>query len=106
VPDLAGKLLCWLGKGLSWVTMAVAAYPRITKGMQRKTIKRGMVENWTWKQGIIPAIKQDIVELFSGVVQINLESLCALHSVAGILGSVSWNSVSTCETHDKWIGGV
>jgi hypothetical protein len=36
-----------------------------------------MVENWTWKQGIIPAIKQDIVELFSGVMQINLESLCA-----------------------------
>ena len=25
-----------------------------------------MVENWTWKQGIIPAIKQDIVELFPG----------------------------------------
>jgi hypothetical protein len=25
-----------------------------------------MVEKWTWKPGIVPAIKQDIVELFSG----------------------------------------
>ena len=47
--------------------MAMAAYLRITKGMQRKTKENcGMVGNWTWKQGIIPAIKQDIVELFPG----------------------------------------
>src|SRR5947209_5585494 len=85
--------------------MAVSAYPRITKACNERRKKCGMVENWTWKPGIIPAIKQDIVELFPRN-RADQSRVYALDSVAGILWSVSWNSVSTCATHDKWIGGV
>jgi hypothetical protein len=57
--------------------MAVAAYLRITKGMQRKTKE---IVVW-WKTGLgnwesSPLLSRTLLAYFRGVVQINLESLC------------------------------
>jgi hypothetical protein len=69
--------------------MTVAAYLRITKGMQRKTKE---IVVW-WKTGLgnresSPLLSRTLLSYFRGVVQINLESLCPQESCGHCLGTV------------------